>query len=112
LQTLLAEKENAVFYQPLPKFPAITRDVSFVVKRSTSFAEIIQSVENLGFELCRKVSFVDVYEGQGMLDEERSVTIRFEYRSEERTLTEAEIEGVHLKILAQIESKLGAKPRF
>lgn len=112
LQTLLAEKENAVYYKSLPKYPAVTRDVSFLVKRSTSFSEIIQTVQFQGFELCKNVSFVDVYEGKGMADDERSVTIRLEYRSDERTLIEAEVEAVHNKILAEIETKLGAKQRF
>ncbi len=112
LQTLLAEKEEAVFYSPLSKFPAIVRDVSLLVKRSRSFAEIVQTVEIQGFELCQNVSFVDVYEGKGMADDERSVTIRLEYRSNERTLVEAEVEEIHAKILAEIETKLGAKQRF
>ncbi len=112
LQTLLAEKENAVYYKSLPKYPAVTRYVSFLVKRSTSFSEIIQTVQFQGFELCKNVSFVDVYEGKGMADDERSVTIRLEYRSDERTLIEAEVEAVHNKILAEIETKLGAKQRF
>jgi phenylalanyl-tRNA synthetase beta chain len=112
LQTILAEQENAVFYQPLSKYPSIIRDVSLLVKRTTSFAELIQSVENQGFELCKNVSFVDVYEGKGMADDERSITIRLEYRSDERTLFEAEVEEIHGKILAEIEKQLGAKQRF
>lgn len=112
LQTLLAEKQNAVFYKPLSKFPAITRDVSFLVKRTTSFAQIIETVNNQGFELCKKVSFVDVYEGNGMPDDERSITIRLEYRSDERTLIESEVEEIHGKILSAIEANLGAKQRF
>lgn len=112
LQTLLAEKEQTVYYKPLPKFPAVTRDVSFLVKRTTSFAEIVQAVKNQGFELCKNISFVDVYEGKGMADDERSITIRLEYRSDERTLTEPEVEDVHNKILSEIETKLGARQRF
>lgn len=112
LQTLLAEKQNSVFYKPLSKFPAISRDVSLLVKRATSFAEIIQTVQEQGFELCKNVSFVDVYEGKGMADDERSITIRLEYRSDERTLVESEVEEVHNKILSAIEANLGAKQRF
>lgn len=111
LQSLLAEKEKNIFYQPLPKFPAVMRDVSLLVKGSTTFSQIIKAVEEQGYELCRKVSFVDVYEGKGMNDDERSVTIRLEYRSDERTLTEVEVEQVHHQILRELESKLEAKQR-
>jgi phenylalanyl-tRNA synthetase beta chain len=112
LQTILAEKENAVFYQPLSKYPSIIRDVSLLVTRTTSFGEILQTIEKQSFELCKNISFVDVYEGKGMADDERSITIRLEYRSDERTLFEAEVEEIHGKILAEIEKQLGAKQRF
>ena len=112
LQSLLAEKEEAVFYKPLPKYPSVTRDVSLLVKRTTNFTNIVETVRALGFELCKNISFVDIYEGKGVADDERSVTIRLEYRSDERTLTENEVEEVHNKILSEIESQLAARQRF
>ena len=72
----------------------------------------MHTITNQGFELCKNVSFVDVYEGKGMADDERSITIRLEYRSDERTLVEVEVEEIHAKILAEIESKLAAKQRI
>ena len=47
-----------------------------------------------------------------MADDERSITIRLEYRSDERTLIESEVEEVHNKILSAIEANSGAKQRF
>ena len=55
---------------------------------------------------------MDVYEGEGLADNERSVTIRLEYRSDERTLADDEVEGVHRQIVEQIEHKLGIKQRL
>jgi phenylalanyl-tRNA synthetase beta chain len=110
LQTLLQAKQKDVLYHPLSIYPAIQRDVSVLVKRGVSFAQIKQAVEAQGFELLRKVEFVDVYD-TGMKDE-RSITIRLEYRSDERTLTEAEAEAVHTQILQILERDLGAKQRF
>jgi phenylalanyl-tRNA synthetase beta chain len=112
LQTLLAAKQKDVLYRPLSIYPSIQRDVSLLVKRRVSFAQIKQTVEAQGFELLRKVEFVDVYEGKGMSDDERSITIRLEYRSDERTLTEPEAEAVHAQILQILERDLGAKQRF
>ncbi|HEY0051461.1 MAG TPA: phenylalanine--tRNA ligase subunit beta [Pyrinomonadaceae bacterium] len=112
LQTLLQAKQKDVLYRPLSVYPSIQRDVSVLVKRGVSFAEIKQTVEAQGFELLRKVEFVDVYEGKGMADDERSITIRLEYRSDERTLTEPEAEAVHAQILQTLERDLDAKQRF
>jgi phenylalanyl-tRNA synthetase beta chain len=112
LETVLAEKEPAVLYRPLPVYPSVERDVSVLVKRTVTFAEIKRAIEEQGFELLRKVEFVDVYEGKGVADDERSLTIRLVYRSDERTLIEAEVESVHNQILKALEENFGAKQRF
>lgn len=112
LQTLLGAKQDDVLYQPLSIYPAVQRDVSVLVKRSTTFAAIKQAVAAQNFELLKKVEFVDVYEGKGVADDERSITIRLEYRSAERTLTEPEVETVHAEILRALERELNAKQRF
>ncbi len=112
LQTVLNEKEQTILYQPLSVYPSMERDVSLLVKRTVSFAEIRQSIEIQGFELLKKIQFVDVYEGKGIADDERSLTIRLVYRSEERTLIETEVETVHDQILKRTEETFGAKQRF
>jgi len=112
LQTVLTEKEPPVLYHPLPVYPSVERDVSFLVKRQISFAEIKQAIETEGFELLKKIEFVDVYEGKGVADDARSLTIRLVYRSDERTLIEAEVEAVHNRILQKTEEKFDAKQRF
>jgi phenylalanyl-tRNA synthetase beta chain len=111
LQSLLAAKPPDVLYKPLPIYPGVTRDVSLLVKRAVTFAEIKRAIQSQNFELLRKVEFVDVYEGKGVSDDERSITIRLEYRSDERTLIEEEVDAVHNQILNVLESNLGAKLR-
>ena len=105
LQAVLEADEQEVFYRPLPTFPSIQRDVSLIVKRDKNFAEIKKFIENQQFELLRKVEFVDVYEGKGIADDERSLTIRFEYRSDERTLLEEEIDEIHSRILTSLDEQ-------
>jgi phenylalanyl-tRNA synthetase beta chain len=112
LQTILAEKPAQALYRPLPKYPSVVRDVSLLVKRNSSFAEIRRAIEEQNAELCRSVEFVDVYEGKGIADDERSITIRLEYQSPERTLIDEEVDAVHASIIENLENKLGAKQRF
>ena len=112
LQTLLESKEQTIVYQPLPVYPSIVRDVSLLVKRNLSFAEIQKAIAEQGFELCRKIEFVDIYEGQGVAEDERSMTLRLEYRSDERTLLDEEIDSIHAQILQSLETHLQAKQRF
>jgi phenylalanyl-tRNA synthetase beta chain len=112
LQALLESNERTIVYQPLPVYPSIVRDVSLLIKRSLSFAEIQKAIKDQGFELCRKIEFVDIYEGQGVADDERSITIRLEYRSDERTLLDEEIDSIHQQILQTLDENLNAKQRF
>ena len=112
LQTALSEKTPVVLYHPLPKYPSALRDVSLLVKRSVSFADVKKTITENAPEICQSVKFIDVYEGKGVADDERSITIRLEYRSNERTLTDAEIDEIHSRIIANLENNLSAKQRF
>ena len=112
LQAVLAQKQPTILYRPLPKYPSIVRDVSLLVKRDVSFAEIRNSITEQNAEICRSVKYVDVYEGKGVADDECSLTIRLEYRSNERTLIDEEVDAVHSQIIGSLENNLGAKQRF
>lgn len=111
LQSFLNEKADSAAYKPLPIYPSSVRDLSLHIKRSVSFDEIRKAIANWGHELLQTIEFVDVYEGKGMADDERSVTIRLEYRSDERTLLDEEVDNVHTEILKNLESETGAKLR-
>jgi phenylalanyl-tRNA synthetase beta chain len=112
LQAALAAPVTPVAYQALPRYPAVVRDVSFAANRNIGFADVTNAVVKQGAELCKNVVFVDVYEGKGLADDERSITIRLEYRSDERTLIESEVEALHEQIIAAVEQKLGIKQRI
>jgi len=112
LQTILSEPADPVRYAPLSKFPSIVRDVSFAVGRDITFDSIRDAITEQGVELCRGVTFVDVYEGKGLAENERSLTIRLEYRSDARTLIEDEVENAHAQLLAAVEEKLKIKQRI
>ena len=98
-------------YKPLPKFPSIIRDVSFLISRDVTFAQISDAATAEQFDLLRDITFVDVYEGKGLDPGERSLTVRFEYRSDERTLIEDEVEPIHKDIVERIERELSVKQR-
>lgn len=102
---------TSITYRPLPKFPSIVRDVSLLANRSITLEQIRQAVAAAHADLCRSVEFVDVYQGKGIADAERSITIRLEYRSDERTLADEDVEAIHQQILNEIDQQLGIRPR-
>ncbi|HEX6280437.1 MAG TPA: phenylalanine--tRNA ligase subunit beta [Pyrinomonadaceae bacterium] len=111
LQATLDVEPDSVHYRPLPKFPAVVRDVSFTIDRGTQFETIRKNAIASGVELLRAVSFVDVFEGKGLGDNERSLTLRFTYRSDERTLIEDEVNTAHDAVLRHLASSIGVTRR-
>src|SRR5690606_2619482 len=99
LQALLETEPETPVYRPLPRYPAVVRDVSFLVKREMTFAAVCEAARAANVELLRSTDFVDVFEGKGMAADERSLTVRFKYRSDERTLVEEEVDLAHADVL-------------
>ncbi|MFN0139600.1 MAG: phenylalanine--tRNA ligase subunit beta [Pyrinomonadaceae bacterium] len=106
LQAGFSTPRQQAVYAPLVRYPAISRDVTFTAKRDVTFDSIRRSAIDQKHELCRNVDFVDIYEGKGLAGDERAITIRLEYRSDERTLIEDEVEALHQQILAKIQQDL------
>jgi phenylalanyl-tRNA synthetase beta chain len=111
LEAVLAMPTSPINYRPLPRFPGIVRDVSFVAKRNITYDSIYEAIALLKIELCRGIEFVDVYEGKGLAEDERSITVRLEYRSDERTLVEDEVDQVHKRIVDSVAENLGVRLR-
>ncbi len=111
LDAVFSRNGNPVRYQPLPKYPSIVRDVSLLVDRVTTFEDIRAAVIDHGAEICRNVGFVDIFEGKGVEDGKRSLTIRLEYRSGDRTLIDDEVATVHEGILESLSKTLGVEQR-
>src|SRR5690606_19945285 len=111
LQALLAAAPQPPVYRPLPRYPAVVRDVSFLVKREVTFAGVRKAAKAAGVELLRSVRFVDVFEGKGLAAGERSLTVRFEYRSDDRTLDDVEVDLDHADVISSIARKLEIYPR-
>jgi phenylalanyl-tRNA synthetase beta chain len=107
LEAVLDQPLAPVTYKPLPKFPGISRDISFVADRTVTFNAIRMAIASQNADLCRSIEFVDVYEGKGLGENERSITVRLDYRSDERTLVEDEVDTIHGKIVDSVVSRLG-----
>jgi len=102
LDLLLASQAVEVSYQPLPRFPSISRDLSLDVSRLTTFAELKESALAHSPALLASVDFVDVFEAPGAGDGRRSLTLRFTYRDPHRTLNDQEVEVQHQELVAKL----------
>ncbi|HXT62541.1 MAG TPA: phenylalanine--tRNA ligase subunit beta [Pyrinomonadaceae bacterium] len=111
LTALLESAELPVLYSPLPRFPAIVRDVSLLVARNLSVAELIRAVAEQKPGHFVRTEFLGTYEGEGIADDKRSVTIRIEYRADDRTLRDEEVDEIHWPVIEVLKQKFNAEVR-
>jgi phenylalanyl-tRNA synthetase beta chain len=111
LTALLEMPERPALYSPLPRFPSIVRDVSLLVDRTVSAGDLAAAAEREKADLFAGVSFVGTYEGEGISTDQRSITLRFEYRASDRTLRDEEVDGVHWTIVEALKKRFGAEVR-
>ena len=95
-------------FTPLPKYPAVTRDLSLLCDESVTIAELQDVITAAGGKLLRRVDLFDIYRGKGVASGKKSVAFSLVLRADDRTLTDADSEGVTSKVLAALEAKLGA----
>jgi len=109
--TLLARQSDIPMVKSLPRFPAITRDLSLIIAEDVSWADIVAAVNSKGVSQLEAVEFTAIYRGKPIPAGAKSVTISLRFRSKEETLTHEQADGFESMILAELKSKLGAELR-
>jgi phenylalanyl-tRNA synthetase beta chain len=110
LDQLYAHDLRIVRYEPLPRYPAVERDFSFIFDDAVAFDKIAGSVSALSLGELRSFTPVDVLRGGNVSAGKYSVLLRARFQSFERTLREDEVAQWSAKIVAALE-ELGGKQR-
>lgn len=97
-------------YRPLPKYPAVTRDLAVLCDISLPVIELQKAIEAGAGKLLEAVELFDVYQGAQIPAGKKSVAYSFTLRSKDSTLTDADITRVTQKVIAKLEA-LGATLR-
>lgn len=111
LDTLYENSNMNKKYKPLPKFPAVTRDIALLVEDAILVQEIEETIRKAGGNLVEKVELFDIYKGKQIQEGKKSIAYAICYRDENKTLKDEEVNKVHEKILRSLEYKLGATLR-
>ncbi len=111
LDQLLARRNPSKSFKPLPQFPAIRRDVAMLVPEATTHAAVLQTVKQAKPAHLENVELFDIFRGKNIPEGQKSLAYAFVYRSPERTLTDAEVNAAHAKILEAFKTQLHATVR-
>lgn len=99
-------------YKEVSKYPAVVRDISFVIDKNINLNNYYELVRDFAENLIEEVKLIDEYEDEKKFGaDKKSYTFRITYRSNERTLTNEEVNVIHEKITEKTKQELGATIR-
>lgn len=103
--------DRRIEYRTLPRYPAMERDIAVVVDRSVAGGALTEAIASVAGELLESVKVFDVYTGDRMASDKKSVAFALVYRHGDRTLTDEEVTEAHARVLTKLEQSFGAELR-
>ena len=111
LAPLLARYSATGRISPVPQFPAVRRDIAVVAAPGVANADIEKTVRKNGSGILTGLSLFDIFKGKGMKDGGRSLGYSLEFRSCEKTLTDAEVGEAFRKVVDALKAMPGVEVR-
>jgi phenylalanyl-tRNA synthetase beta chain len=110
-ETLMSLAGGAIKVKPIPRFPAIQRDLSIIVDEEIRWSDIIEAVESKACAELEDVKFVGIYRGKGIPAGKKSVTLTLRFRDEDGTLTHETVDGFEAEIVRSLTESTKAELR-
>jgi phenylalanyl-tRNA synthetase beta chain len=98
-------------YIPFSKYPYVEKDLAFVVDKSVNSNEISKTIAKAGGSLVETVDVFDVFTGENLGTNKKSIAFRIKFQSNDRTLQDDEVNELFLKTIKKVESTFNAKLR-
>ena len=88
--------------RPIPRFPAIYRDITIIIDRGIETQTVLQAVDDIGENLVERLHLFDVFEGDPIAAGKKSVSFRVTYRSSTKTLEDDDVNDLHRAITNEL----------
>jgi phenylalanyl-tRNA synthetase beta chain len=111
LAPLYEHADFAIVQKPLPRYPAIERDIAVVVESGIEAAKLTSEITSAAGELLESVRVFDVFTGEKVGKDKKSVAVALVYRHAERTLTDEEVTERHSAVVDRLSQTFGAELR-
>ena len=108
---IMSHKVRMMKYKEISKYPAIHKDLAFIVDQKVTSKEIMDVLKHIGGRMVTHIDVFDVYTGENVGENEKSIAYSITFEDATRTLTDEEVMKVFNKMIAEVESKLNAKVR-
>ena len=111
LDTVIHSTGGRLRFEPLDKYPSVSRDIALVVDKDVTAAQLLTVVTKNSKKIVKNAEIFDVYEGEHVEEGKKSVALHIVYQAKDRTLKEEDITPVHENILKQFKERLNAELR-
>ena len=111
LDKLLSKRVGNLKYKEISKFPNIKKDVAFVMNKDVQSKQIETTIKKAGGNLLTNIEVFDVYTGENVGENEKSIAYALTFNDSKKTLTDEEVNSIFEKIITTVESKCGVKLR-
>jgi phenylalanyl-tRNA synthetase beta chain len=111
LDLLLARRNAAKAFKPLPTFPSSRRDVALLVPEATTHDAVLMATKQAKAANLESVELFDVFRGKNVPEGQKSMAYAFTYRGADKTLTDTEVNSAHDGLVARLKQTLGATTR-
>jgi len=111
LDKLLSYHPSRMSYKDIPKYPSIIKDVAFSVDKNMYSEDIEKVIKRAGGKLLTNIEVFDVYVGENISSNEKSIAYKLTFQDPNKTLTDEEVMNLFNKIIKETETKCNAKLR-
>lgn len=111
LDLLFSFRVKKMQYKEISKYPSVLKDLAFVVKKNITAEEIHAVIKKAGGKLLKKIEVFDVYEGENVGSDEKSIAFSLTFEDPTRTLNDEEVMAIFNQIIEAVEKKLSAQVR-
>lgn len=111
MDALLAKQPKAFQYVPVPRFPSVGRDMSFLVKRDVTYEAVKDEIERMSLPYLESFELVDRFSGPSLPGNHVSLTLHFVFRHPGSTLLAEDVDKLQQQILANLKAAFGIQLR-
>ncbi len=111
LNRLLSKKVGKMKFKEISKFPNVKKDVAFIVDKNITSKEIEMVIKKASGSALTNIEVFDVYTGENVGENEKSIAYSLTFNNTKRTLTEEEVMESFKKVIENVQKKCNARLR-
>ncbi len=111
LTKLLSNSPSRMTFKEIPKYPSVVKDVAFIVDKKVSCKDVMDAIKKSAGKLLNKIELFDIYEGENIDKDKKSLAFSLSFRDDTKTLTEEEVMEIFNSIIKNVTEKVPATLR-